>query len=471
MPSASAPPTLEYSRAGESSVDGRDSIAFVLGAIMLLGFALRMGVILYLRSWENPGAMEHRAIALALINGLGFSFGDFNSFGPTSVQSPPYPFILSAFIWVFGDHRMGDYVLDTPAAYVAIMTFNALIGALGIWLTYSLTRVLGGSAIVALLAAGMCAVWPTQIYAPSHAQAITLITAGTTAIILLYYRSVRAGRLLPWVAFSVIGVLSALTEPVLLPIVALSGLLILACRNLSLSIRLRNAAILLVAALVIIGPWTLRNHRVHGQWIPIKSTFWVNFWKGNNNFATGTDRVQATAAQLQQFQDEGFSLGDDLRDRDVPHQYAMLTPGQRALLKGQPEARREAIFKDISTTWMKAHPKRYVELCFIRLYKTIWIDYDNPKSSSIVYIVSRAVLLTLTAGGLLLAIRQRWSLAYPGLVIGSCLLLYCLTITAARFTIPFEPLQFCLGGLLLATLCDRVLGTHHANSKLAEAAA
>jgi len=78
-------------------------------------------------------------------------------------------------------------------------------------------------------------------------------------------------------------------RPAFLPAVALSGLIILFCRNLSFGVRVRNALVLLAAAVVVMGPWALRNRFVIGAWVPVKGTFWVNAWKGNNPHATGSD--------------------------------------------------------------------------------------------------------------------------------------------------------------------------------------
>ena len=83
--------------------------------------------------------------------------------------------------------------------------------------------------------------------------------------------------------------------------------------------------------------------------------------------------------------------------------------------------------------------------------KTLWIDWDNPKARNTVYIATRTLLLMLATIGLVLGVRQRWRLVYPALVVGALVALYTVTITAARFTIPIEPLGFCLvGGVCVA---------------------
>jgi 4-amino-4-deoxy-L-arabinose transferase-like glycosyltransferase len=435
----------------------RRQLIACLAALTVLAFGLRVGAIIVLQAWLSPSAMEHRQLAVNLLEYGGFYFRDFGYFGPSSVQSPPYPVLLAGLFWLFGP--------ETPAAYIAAMVINALLGAAVVPLTYWLARTLHGSATVALLAAAGVAVWPTQIYAATYVQAVVLITACVTAILILWERSVRSGRLAPWIGFSLIGTFAALTEPVLLPPMALAGLLIFAMRSLPFEIRLRNAAVLFAAAVLVIGPWSLRNRIVHGQWVPIKATFWVNMWKANNPYATGTDRLPLPEDLQQQLR---RGLPEHQRrqsDYDAARQYEILTPEQIDRLEKQPEAVREAVFKEFTTTWISENPREYARLCLVRLGKTLWIDPDNPKTHDWRYIVPRAVLQTLTVIGLVIALRRRWPLMFAGVVVGLALLTYTLTITAARFSIPFEPLQLALAALVIAPLVDWVAARWRASGE------
>ena len=193
-------------------------------ALVLLAFAVRVAAIFALRAWEHPSYMEHHAVAVNLLEGNGFWFRDWGWVGPSSVQSPPYPLLLAASYKVFG--------VGTKASYVAMMLLNAAAGAVAVWLTYLLATTLGrrtpASRWAGLIGAALVAVWPTQIYAATFVQAVALITAATLGILYLWQRSLDTGHLAPWLGFCVLGCLAALTEPVLLPIMALSGLLILA---------------------------------------------------------------------------------------------------------------------------------------------------------------------------------------------------------------------------------------------------
>src|SRR5256885_7854816 len=107
--------------------------------------------------------MEHRTIALSLLENGTFYFRDFGYFGPTSVQSPPYPFLLYVLFKLLGP--------DSAPAYAAAMVINAIAGAFTVWVTARLIRSLGGSSMAALLAAALVAIWPSQVYAATVAQA------------------------------------------------------------------------------------------------------------------------------------------------------------------------------------------------------------------------------------------------------------------------------------------------------------
>jgi 4-amino-4-deoxy-L-arabinose transferase-like glycosyltransferase len=431
----------------------RKTIAMLLVLFAVVAFAARLGTDIYFKAWRSPSAMEHKPIAQALVNGKGFTFGDWKYYGPTSAQSPPFPFLLAGMYKAFG--ALGpDGKFIKPAeenAYIAILVINALAGAGLVFLTYQMTRTLGGTSAAGIIAAALVAIWPSQIYACRFVQAIALITCGLMGMVTLYYKAVRTGKSGSWAGYSFLAAFVTLIEPVFLPGMLLSGGLMFLSRQLSLQAKLRNCLILGFAIVAVIGPWTLRNYIVHDHHIiPIKGSFWVNMWKGNNDYATGTDRVKLTPAQ-ERLAKKKLAAGE-LDEFDTPHQYDMLDPSDHAKLENHPEVERDKVFHDIVTKWIATHPRQYIQLCGIRLVKSLWIDWDNPRSVIKVYLYSRATVLLLTLGGLITAVRKRWALSYPALMALTALASYTLTITAARFAFPFEPLQLALAGGFLASL-------------------
>src|SRR5438552_13077103 len=135
----------------------RRSILSTLIALASLAFVLRVGAIFALHRWTAPNAIEHRTLALSLIKYHTFYFRDFNYFGPSSVQSPPYPFLLAVLFKLFGPESNG--------AYITAMVINSIAGAITVALTYLFAKSIGGRDIVALIAAGLVAIWPSQVFA------------------------------------------------------------------------------------------------------------------------------------------------------------------------------------------------------------------------------------------------------------------------------------------------------------------
>lgn len=420
--------------------------------LLLLGglaLVLRVAAIVVLRAWENPEAIEHLPLAVGLLEGKGFVFRDWYYYGPSSVQSPPYPLLLAAIFWLFGT--------ASTASFVVALMLNAVVGAATAMCAVPMALAMGARRSVAILGGLLIAIWPTQVYAVTHAQAIPLITLAVVVILWQFVIAVRTGRWSAWIVLSVVGCVAMLTEPVLLPPMALTGLLIFVwpCA-LSFRGRLARAGVLLVCALLILGPWSVRNRMVHGRWVPVKSTFWVNVWKANNDHASGTDRPVMSPELRRALDSVPLDERDDLArgDLDSVRQYDLLTPQQKRELRGQPEAVREDIFRRYATTWIREHPQRYFELCGIRLFKTLWIEWDNPKAYNRVYIAARTTLAVLSLAGLFIAVAMGWRLGYAMVVLGLSLLTYTLTITAARFALPFEPLQLTLMALVLVSLAS-----------------
>src|SRR6059036_2689947 len=114
-----APPQRPAQALSPARATSPSRCAFGLVLILAaLAFGLRAGAIFALHRWIQPNAIEHRALALSLIENGTFSFRDFGYAGPSSVQSPPYPFLLAMLFKFFGP--------DTSQAYVAAMLINAL---------------------------------------------------------------------------------------------------------------------------------------------------------------------------------------------------------------------------------------------------------------------------------------------------------------------------------------------------------
>jgi 4-amino-4-deoxy-L-arabinose transferase-like glycosyltransferase len=445
------PPQRDMPRAGddvdaedlERRLDSSSGLKPAVWILVISALVMRLAAIAIMGDWSHTAAAEYGSLAASLLQGEGFALNetaDYTQHGiyePSSFRPPVYPLLLAGLYAVFG--------VKSAAAHMAALLLNALAGAATAGLSYRMVRQIGGQHATALLAALLLAFWPTQLLASAMVNPITLVTLAVIGSVLLWNRSVESRGQASWLWFSLVASLLALTEPALLPALGLAPLAILLHSSLPVAIRLRNAVLVAGVALLVLGPWTYRNWRVHHALVPVTSTFWLNMWMGNNPNATGTDALNLTAEQLARFQ----ALGSDrLRQTDL------LSDAQRQHLDGRRAMEREAVWKAEATRFIRDNPWRYFELCQIRLARTVWADWDHPRGRDPVhlYFISRGLLLAFTLLGLF---RVTWAgcrFAWPAILLGTCIIVHTLTITSARAAIPMEVLQMPVVALALFSI-------------------
>jgi 4-amino-4-deoxy-L-arabinose transferase-like glycosyltransferase len=444
-------PGIEDTAELERRFDACAGLSPALWILIISAFTARVAAVLISGDWTSSAAGEYGSLAASLVQGDGFALNETASFTqhgvyePSSFRPPTYVLLLAGLYALLGVKAVG--------AHVVALALNALLGAATVPMVHAVARRAGGREAVPLLAATLLAFWPTQLMAVTFVQPVVLIAALLLGSVLLWFYAVDSGRLGAWLAFSFVTALLALTEPMFLPVLAGASALVLVQRKLPWPIRFRNAAVLAAVVLLVIGPWTYRNWRVHGAFVPVTSTFWMNVWMGNNPGSTGTDRLALTVDQLERFR----ALGDDrLRQDDL------LSDGQRQALDGRRAIEREAIWKGYALDFIRQNPARYVELCQIRLARTVWADWDNPRSRDplLLYFTSRSLLLVGTLVGLLMAVWAGWRAGWIGLLLATAVVFCTLTITAARVTLPLEGLQIPFVALAGLGLWNALLARH-----------
>lgn len=424
---------------------GERLIPKAVWTIAIVALALRLGMIVLLKAWEAPNPVEFHSLAISFLIGNGLSFGSWGHYGPSAVQTPTYAFILIAAFKIFGT--------DASAAYVAVLVLNALLGAFTVIPLFRLAKEFLQSTKCAYVTIVATAFWPTQIYLVTHAQAIALITLLVCCMGLFFLRATRSGAIWEWIGFCVSGALAALTEPVLLPVMAASAIAVLFLRCIPLSRRIILVSLLACAELCVQGPWILRNYMVFHALVPTKSSVWCNIWKGANPYATGTDRIaNGDWRQIASIPENMISQERLARTDDSPHQYDMLTASQIAELQGKNEMEQDKVFKRWSLDWIGQNPGKWLELCGVRFIKTIWLEWDNPKSRNILYVISRSVLLCMALVGAAICCVRKLDLLFFAILFFCTIATYTLTIAAARFTLPLEPIAILLAS---AVFCLR----------------
>jgi hypothetical protein len=403
--------------------------------LIVLAVLVRSAAVLVLQSHTVPrSTYEHGEIAANLLAGRGFSVMFLGADGPTSQQAPLYPGLVAA------SYALGG--VESPRALLILELGQAVLGGVLVAGVMRLAREVAPARPGVSLAAGLiAAVHPTLVYAATHVQ-VALLAATLVSFCLAWaYRTVRTRSTRDAALTGGILALVMLTDPILGLAAVGVGLLLRA------SPRLLAVAALVAAAGLV--PWTLRNARVHGELVFVKSTFGYAFWQGNCALSMGTDKVVRPSVErvlTRHRADSGpRSLNAALWEARHEAGYLddiALTAADYRLLAAVSEPERSRILFRRALADLRQDPWRYPTLCLRRL-RYFWLfDETNPKTRSLIYRVSHLGLSVLAALGLIMArpeVRRRLgpTLWTAGLVAT----FHALTIVSARFHVPIEPLM------------------------------
>jgi hypothetical protein len=199
---------------------------------------------------------EYFCIARALVSGRGFADPFGRGTGPTAWMPPALPTILAALLWTFGDR---DAVM---IAVVLLQVLSLVVtGLLVLALCRRTTRRVGPWTASAIFLAGLLSnFW--LCFQFTHDCWLVLLAVDALLAGLCWGRPLRSAiAALGWGAF---GGLCALVSPVV------AAVWLVAAVAAGWRSPARLAAAVLAAALVI-TPWTVRNVVVFGRLIPVKS--------------------------------------------------------------------------------------------------------------------------------------------------------------------------------------------------------
>jgi 4-amino-4-deoxy-L-arabinose transferase-like glycosyltransferase len=221
---------------------------------------------------------ETGKIARSISSGEGFANPLFEKTGPTAWMTPLYPYLVAA---VFG--ITGVY---TKASALILLSLNSLFSALTCIPVFFIARLSFGHR-TALWSAWAWALFPYAIYFSVEWIWETCLT--TLLLSLLFWITLRlphSTRLASWLGYGLLWGFTALSDPAVLSLLPL--LLGWVCYRL----HKRNqpwglqATVALLALLIPVTPWFVRNYQTFHQFIPFRDAFWLVMHVGNNGDTT-----------------------------------------------------------------------------------------------------------------------------------------------------------------------------------------
>jgi 4-amino-4-deoxy-L-arabinose transferase-like glycosyltransferase len=249
-------PNVGYDRVGDVDPARRDTkIRRALLLILTGAFALRLIVFLFALQdssrFYSPDGREYWALGRHFGNAFG---GNTHSayFDLGLKRTPGYPAVIAAITSVTGNR-------ESVVAFAQV-----LMGVATVALLYLLVRELCGVR-AALIASALLAIDPISVIMPSYLQPETLFTLLLVAGTLLLLNGLRARS---WILMAAAGLsfgASALVRPVALYIwIVLIPLVWLLSAPRAWRRRLLNSGIVMLAFLVPVGGWIVRNERTTG---------------------------------------------------------------------------------------------------------------------------------------------------------------------------------------------------------------
>lgn len=393
--------------------------------ITVFAFALRMLILAHF--WYAariparavvPYGYELGRVASAIAAGLGFSSPlRMVDSGPTVWFTPIYPYLVAGIFKIWG--------IFSDESRLIIETLNCAFSALTVIPIYGAAQRTFGKSV----AAGAAWAWvflPTSLLFPITWVWDTAMAALFLALIFWATLAVREAKtVLPWAGYGALWVTGVLVNPSLLSLFPfLAGWALWQSRRVCSGWVKFSAAMVLIFAIGLV-PWTVRNYRVFGKFIVLRSNFGLELWIGNN------PNVTDTASPWLHPND----------NREEAEKYKRM--GEIAYMA---EKQRDAF------AFMRTHPAQTLDFMFRRFVETWLAITDSPAdswSSSPLYVkafLSMNILLSLfTLLGALFAYRSNPAEAFPyAMVLLVFPLVFYLTHASLRYRFPMDPVMMIL---------------------------
>jgi 4-amino-4-deoxy-L-arabinose transferase-like glycosyltransferase len=268
----------------QTSASARDHISWLrqLAPVLLVAMAIRMVVVFFTyrslpdadKFYESFG-WEMGWIARALASGHGFSSPYFPWSGPTAIEPPLYPALLSLVFRLFG-------IYSLTSAFV-ILTINSILSTLTcIPVYFSAQYSLGNRA--ARIAAWVWALYPFAIYfSAGRVWEYALTGLLFTTCFCIAQRIGQSAKplaqsCLSWIGFGALyGIAAYSNASILSTLPFLLGFALYQAHKAGRRWMLNGALTVLTFAAVL-APWTIRNYKTFGILVPMRDNLWLELY-------------------------------------------------------------------------------------------------------------------------------------------------------------------------------------------------
>ncbi len=424
----------------------RSSLMAVI-AISVLALILRLAVILFIGPTPNiTGYSEGGVIAKNLVDGRGYTY-DFYGLRPDQPLRSFIPPIFVALVYAC--------LRWTPQPALSLALAQAILSSLICGAIFIIALALSCKRSVALLSAVATACYPVLILMVNVPHSLLTHTSILTCALAITVLILRRPTLGLGAVAGVFWGLIALGRPALLGFMPFVVLWLWLNRS-SRYGWLKNSAVIAVAVISVILPWTIRNYLIHGQFVPIATNGGFNFWNGNNPFTTGSGHDVDTQ-KVDQFLGRPHDPGQPAIVQMQPYP---VPPDIQAQVTTVSEVELDRLLFQAGLSFVREQPRAWVALIGQKFVSFWWfrphLGVSYEASWTPYYELVYVLLIILFAAGLAISFIhwRRYSLLY--------LLFAYYTVTnvafhvLTRFRWEIEPLFLIFAAQCLVTAYEGV---------------
>lgn len=382
----------------------------LLTLIFVAALLVRLGAMAALETYKFANDEEfgtgYGKVARHIALGEGVSEGYYDSGKPraTAVAPPLYVYFVGFVFSIFGIYSVKSAIV--------IELFQSLCAALSCVVFYHLGKKF--SEMVGLLAAVGMAFYPASVlFSTMRIHPIVLVVLLIGMIMLYLFRIREHGRRRDAVICGVLMGITALVEPAGILFFVASCVWLLFWSSGSRFAAVKSSLLMGTVCILCVLPWTIRNYVVFNAFVPLKSSIGTNLLQGNNPYANGV-------------------TFDDFQDQ----MQQLFTKEEREKLRGLDDVQRNKIMQEKAIGFIKADPKRFVELTLKRIfYYWSFVNPYRPTPHDKLRIVTYGPVLILAVIGLILAQRKKWreGSLFLALIVSYPLFYYVTQITINRY--------------------------------------
>jgi len=386
------------------------------------------------RSLAESDAPTYYVLAEHLLDGTGYRYAADQP--PTAKRTPGYPLLVASIFKVFGRN------------FTAVRVVQALLDVGTVLMVFAMGMLLFASPAAGALAALAYALYPPAIASSSY---IMTETSYTFFLVLAMVLTLFAVRLRSYLSYAVAGLalgISTLIRPgvFLLPAALLAVGLAVALGWSSHTGRgvgrvlgerprvgvgpraVKGLVLLGIAFCLVMLPWTLRNQRAMGRFIPTSTLMGTNLYKGNHVATQGA-----------------YFWSTD----------SLLTPAIKSRVAGVSEAEKDRILGAEARKMILAN-KGAVALLTLRKIPRLWLNLGygrQPSKKSLALAAAHLALVVLMIYALAAIPPDVRAIGFaPLTTIVFSTIMYLAVAAEVRFVFPLVPLVLpysALGALLL----------------------